>query len=219
MCGGGGGDDPAWPAPGDLAVVELMQDPAAVSDSAGEWFELFNKTGASFELAGCVVATGSDDHSLGGDLDIAAGGRLVLAINADSGANGGVAADYDYPGSLTLGNGGGELTLTCGGVTIASVSWDGSSPGASWQQAPDGTWCAATATYGDGDKGTPGAPNSACDGGGGGGDSTCCQSNADPGCDDSACEAIVCGGDAFCCDTQWDDLCAEAAVADCAVCQ
>ena len=39
------------------------------------------------------------------------------------------------------------------------------------------------------------------------------------GCDDLDCTDLVCGADPFCCDTQWDQLCADAATADCAVCE
>ncbi len=61
------------------------------------------------------------------------------------------------------------------------------------------------------DKGTGTAP--------GGGGSDCCFNNGTPGCDDPTCEALICGADSFCCNVSWDQICADAAVAQCAVCQ
>ncbi len=57
--------------------------------------------------------------------------------------------------------------------------------------------------------------------GGGGGDSDCCTpgGNGTPGCDDPDCEALICGQDSFCCDTSWDGICADAAIAQCAICE
>ncbi len=52
-----------------------------------------------------------------------------------------------------------------------------------------------------------------------GGGSDCCIANGTPGCDDATCQALICGQDPFCCDTAWDSICADAAVAQCAVCQ
>lgn len=55
-------------------------------------------------------------------------------------------------------------------------------------------------------------------GGGGGGEGDCCAPNGTPGCEDPDCEALICGQDPFCCDTEWDALCADAAIAQCMVC-
>jgi len=50
------------------------------------------------------------------------------------------------------------------------------------------------------------------------GGSNCCVANGTPGCDDAACEALICSQDPFCCDTSWDGICADAAIAQCDVC-
>jgi len=49
--------------------------------------------------------------------------------------------------------------------------------------------------------------------------SDCCVANGTPGCDNRDCESLICAADPFCCDTEWDQICANAAFADCAVCQ
>ena len=54
---------------GDLVITEVMQNPAAVSDSVGEWFELYNASTAPIDLRGMAVA------DLGGEI-----GRLGRAV-------------------------------------------------------------------------------------------------------------------------------------------
>ena len=39
-------------SPGDVVINEVMQNPGAVSDAAGEWFELYNATGVPIALDG-----------------------------------------------------------------------------------------------------------------------------------------------------------------------
>ena len=46
----GGGNPLQAAAPGEVIVNEIMQNPAAVGDSAGEWFELYNTTGADIDI-------------------------------------------------------------------------------------------------------------------------------------------------------------------------
>ncbi|MCB0572546.1 MAG: lamin tail domain-containing protein, partial [Phaeodactylibacter sp.] len=162
-------------SPGDIIFNEIMQNPNAVSDSDGEWFELYNTTSASIDINGWRIAdAGSDMHLIdnGGPLEIPSGGYLVLGINADPATNGGVAVDYAYGSGLTLGNGDDELILfTPDSVEVDRVEWDGGPlfpdpTGASMALQAVGddnndgaNWCVSTAAYGDGDLGTPGAAN------------------------------------------------------------
>ncbi len=79
--------------PGDVVINEIMQNPAAVLDSAGEWFELFNASAAAIDLNGWTIRDdGSDSHRIqnGGPLWLPAGGYLVLGNNATFATNGGV---------------------------------------------------------------------------------------------------------------------------------
>ncbi len=57
-----------------------------------------------------------------------------------------------------------------------------------------------------------------CDACDDGGTTNCCIEHEGDGCNDPDCQVLVCKTDFFCCDTQWDSLCAEAANADCAIC-
>ncbi len=167
--------EPPVANPGDIVINEIMQNPSAVSDANGEWFELYNTTAGPIDLDGWAITDNdSDIHVIdnGGPLLIDAGGFLVLAANADPATNGGVPVDYAYGSELTLANGADELVLvSTDSLEIDRVEWDGGTlfpdpNGASMALLAtnlnnnDGTnWCEAMTLYGDGDFGTPGAAN------------------------------------------------------------
>ena len=61
--------DAAQPA---LVINEIMQNPSAVSDSNGEWFEIYNPTDAEVDINGWTIRDdGSNSHV------IANGGRTL----------------------------------------------------------------------------------------------------------------------------------------------
>ncbi|RPJ49404.1 MAG: lamin tail domain-containing protein [Candidatus Latescibacterota bacterium] len=161
-------------SPGDIVISEIMQNPEAVSDTYGEWIELYNATGAAIDIDGWTVGDGaSESHvvSNGGPRAVPAGGFLVLGRNDDPAVNGGYECDYAYAG-ITLSNAADRVVIREGSATIDSVAYDdgGTFPdpagasmecvdpasdnnvGANWAE------CVVTA-YGAGDYGTPGAPN------------------------------------------------------------
>jgi hypothetical protein len=160
---------------GDIIITEIMQNPNAVGDTAGEWFELYNPTANDIDINGWVISdTGSNLHIINnaGPLIIAAGGYLVLGRNADTTINGGVTLNYAYGSAITLGNTDDEIILTnTVGVTIDQVAYDGGpnfpNPiGASMtlidpalDNALGTNWDTANTAYGAGDFGTPGAEN------------------------------------------------------------
>ena len=169
-----GGDTPGT-ANQCLVINEIIQNPDAVYDSAGEWLELFNTTDTDIDIDGWTIEDDDDDSHVinnGGPLYVPAGGYLVLGNNADSGTNGGVTVAYSYGGALALGNSADEVVLLDASLEeIDRVEYDG---GTNW---PDPTgasmslempgldnnvganWCTATTAFGDGDLGTPGAEN------------------------------------------------------------
>ncbi|MFO7543982.1 MAG: lamin tail domain-containing protein, partial [Trueperaceae bacterium] len=113
----------------DLVINEIMQNPAAVADSAGEWFEIYNAGSTGVDIDGWTIAdNGIDSHVIanGGPLIVPAGGFFVLGNNGDTATNGGVNVDYVYGGSFFLANGADELVLsTAAGVEVDRVEWDG----------------------------------------------------------------------------------------------
>ena len=167
------------PSAGDLIITEIMQDPAAVSDGNGEWFEIYNTTGSAINIQGWVIKdNGSDSHTIGSFISVPAGGYVVLGNNDNNSTNGGVTVDYEYTG-YTLANSDDEVVLYLpdGTTEIDRVNYDGGPgfpdpAGASMSLDPDhynstgnddgSHWCIAFSTFGDGDKGTPGSVNDDC---------------------------------------------------------
>jgi len=168
---------PPPPPLAQIVVNEVIQNPAAVSDANGEWFEVYNAGPGTVDLDGWTIQDNDTDlHVIvnGGPLTIAAGGFLVLGVNGDSTTNGGVAVDYVY-GGIALANGADELVLVDTGTNeIDRVEWDDGATfpdptGASMMledPALDNNvganWCSSTVAFGDGDLGTPGAANGIC---------------------------------------------------------
>ncbi len=166
-------------AAGDLVVSEVMQNPDAVSDSNGEWFEIFNPSCHDVELEGLVVSDeGSESFVVSGGLVIGGAAYLVFATNANLATNGYVPVDYQYAQTeLSLGNGSDALILENTTLTIDEMAWDNGASfpdptGASMNLDPahlnaadndDGAnWCEANSGFGGGDLGSPGSANDAC---------------------------------------------------------
>jgi len=160
---------------GDIIITEIMQNPSAVADSAGEYFEIYNTTGAPIDMQGWIIkdeTSASEMHTIS-SLVVPANGYVVLGLNSDSGTNGGVPVDYQYD-TVSLGNGTDGIIIECSGTTIDEVIWDNGATfpdpaGASMELSTtamnatdnnDGAnWGTATSAFGDGDLGTPGAAN------------------------------------------------------------
>ncbi|MEP4195853.1 MAG: ExeM/NucH family extracellular endonuclease [Aliishimia sp.] len=169
--------------PSDVLVInEIMQNPSAVLDSSGEWFELYNPGATDIDINGWTVADNDNDSHVidnGGPLIVSAGGYIVLGINADSATNGGVNVDYEYSG-ISLTNGADELVLFNADTTeVDRVEWDGGplfpDPSGASMSLDDSdsdnnngsNWSTASDTFGDGDFGTPGSINNEDTGSGG----------------------------------------------------
>lgn len=161
--------------PAEIVINEIMQDPESVSDSAGEWFELYNASTSDLDLLGCIIRdNGNNSHTISSSLIIPAAGLAVLARNGDSALNGNITPDYVYGTNFTLGNSDDEVIITCCGEVIDEVLYDGglSFPdpaGASISLAsPDLdnslglNWCISSSVFGAGDLGTPGVANDSC---------------------------------------------------------
>jgi hypothetical protein len=162
---------------GDIVITEIMQNPDAVSDEMGEWFEIFNTTYHGIDLQGWTVSdNGVDSFVIDRSVVIGAGQRLILGVNDNIWTNGGVEVDYAYgygPLGMYLGNSDDEIIITDSQSSeIARVEYDG---GPNWPD-PDGAsmsnynftlemndythWFEShILPYGDGDFGTPGEIN------------------------------------------------------------
>ena len=150
--------------PGDLLITEIMTNPAAVSDSKGEWFEIQNTSGHNLDINGLTVKdNGSNHFTIDQSLIINAGDYFVLGKNGDTASNGGYTADYIYSG-FTLSNSSDAIILEFDGAIIDSVIYNEPElfavAGNSVALINDEfTLTASDFQYGDGDIGTPGEAN------------------------------------------------------------
>ncbi|MFT3839532.1 MAG: hypothetical protein QM723_21290 [Myxococcaceae bacterium] len=151
------GDAGCTVAPGDLEISEVMANPRAVSDSAGEWIEVHALNAC--DLRGLSLGSGSSSALLRGDgcIHLEAGEWAVLAKSFDAGLPN-IRATF----SNSLLNSASTVALSLGDAGIASVDVPAAIDGVSWQRDASGAFCAATVTYETGDFGTPGASNTAC---------------------------------------------------------
>jgi hypothetical protein len=164
---------------GDLLITEIMYDPTSLTDTYGEWFEIYNNTGHSVNLQHLVISKNATDHHIiNASVTLASHGYQVLARNESA-----VSGDkYVYGTSITLNNTGAVLSISnygtdgTDGSEICSVNYGGegfpSGSGASICLSPgslnvqgesSGTsWCVSSSAYSTGDLGTPGALNDNC---------------------------------------------------------
>ena len=171
-------DPESWNS-GELLIVEMMVNPTAVTDSYGEWIELYNASSERKSLDGLVLSDSTGDwHQVdsSGSLEVDAGDVVVLGL-AEASDNGGVEVDYVYD-NMQLSNESDDLYLMMGDTVLDSVSWDDGATmpddaGASvtldpWQydslsNDDPGNWCPSKQAWGVGtDLGTPGDENELC---------------------------------------------------------
>ncbi len=171
-------------APGDLVITEIMNNPEAVADSAGEWFELYNDSLSPIDLQGLVIRHDavkiSAVHTITQSIVLLPGDFVVLGNNADQLTNGNIKVDYAYPAAVNLSNTKDYLgieTADVPAVVIDETSWNESSgldpKGKSRNLNPlflsaydndsDSNFCEASSVIANSkDSGTPGAANDVC---------------------------------------------------------
>ncbi len=157
---------------GPLVINEFMANPAQVSDSDGEWFEVVNIGSTAVDLETWIIRDeGSDSHTIDQSLVISPDEFLVFGSNATDTLNGGTAVDYEYR-SINLSNGTDAILLVRDdGTIIDAVRWGGASQlpvaaGASTaltdprlDNRRSKYWKLSSSLYNTMDFGTPGAPN------------------------------------------------------------
>jgi len=172
--------DPGAIAFGDLLITEIMYNPTALSDTEGEWFEVYNPTGHSINLQNLIL--GRDEanrHTISEALTLQPGTYMVFQRH-DTATT--ASSTYTFGSDLLLPNTGAVLSIfnegteSEPGALIFSVDYgdfgfpEGS--GASIclnpelmnaADAPQGTsWCVSSSLYSTGDLGTPGSVNDIC---------------------------------------------------------
>lgn len=162
----------AMPGPGDLAISEVLANPAKSSDTYGEWFELVNLAPAMLDLGGLELRSGTKSFDLVSRIVLDYGERIVIGVDGHASRNGDLWVPVAAPfGDFALSNTTSNLDVrNAAGVLVDSVAW-GSGGAFSVQSgiaaerinvftpAISGNFQSATAAFGDGDKGTPAVRN------------------------------------------------------------
>jgi len=162
------------PVVGDLTITEVMPDPSAVADTAGEWIEIRANRDVDLNDLGIAGASGNPVVLASSNcVRLAAGSYAVFARNPATMANGGLPPVTGS--SVALANSNGTVRLLIGATELDSMSWTTVRAGKSVQldgrlTAPTdndvaANLCDGNAAYGAGDLGTPGAANRDCGGG------------------------------------------------------
>jgi hypothetical protein len=173
-CSEGGVErDTIPPTEGDLVITELHPNPMAVADGEGEWFEVLVQAEVDLnglqlgKVPGTVLTTLSSSECL----SVSPGTYVLFAAGTDSATNGGL-TNVDFLADLALSNSGGSVFVGYADVVLDTFTYTSSGDGASTQLDPrhltfdenddEALWCRSAATYGDGDRGTPGGANMQC---------------------------------------------------------
>ncbi|MDB4960364.1 MAG: hypothetical protein JWP01_363, partial [Myxococcales bacterium] len=179
---GGTMRDAVLPVEGDLIITEVMPNPAAVSDTEGEWFEI--KAIHAFDLNGVGLDRAGDtsnptEISSADCIHVTAGSYVVFAQNADIAMNGGLPAGSvlgTFSFALVDGSGAapGDVRVMAGANVIDAISWTSTRSGKSHALDPDvadpiandneTNFCDGMALYNAMDAGSPGVANPQCAG-------------------------------------------------------
>jgi hypothetical protein len=148
----------------NLLISEVMSNPAALPDSAGEWFELYNPTDGEINLRGIDLGDdGSNRHRFDSDLLILPRQYLTLA----RGSAPGFVPDYVYA-NFTLSNSSDEIVFRDALIELLRLDYGPgfSAAGRSRElrhlPLETGSYelTLVALTYGSGDIGTPGIAGS-----------------------------------------------------------
>ncbi|QDG49718.1 lamin tail domain-containing protein [Persicimonas caeni] len=179
------------PSPGDIIFTEFMGNPSAISDSDGEYLELYNTTDQELTLFTLVIKdneTGNSQDSFvveNPTATIPANGYVVFAADTDSSLNGGIQNAYlldDSPLKNSPGSAGLVISLELQDGTVIDEAYYGEPTAGASQQLSidaytggatnvaqsndsDANFCDATSAdsaYTSGDFGSPGVANVSC---------------------------------------------------------
>jgi len=165
---------------GEILITEIMYDPSALSDTEGEWFEIYNNSGRTINLQNLILARDdANSHIIADPIELPPAEYFVfrrtdLAVD--------VTNSHTYGSDITLSNTGAVLAIhnegteTDPGALIFSLNYGETGfpggSGASISLNPSllnaadavlgSSWCTSTSAYSTGDLGTPGEVNDPC---------------------------------------------------------
>jgi MYXO-CTERM domain-containing protein len=166
-------------ARGDITITEFQADPQQVAQYYGEWFEVYNNSGATLDLQGVTFTSSSGSFTVETPLLVGVEDYAVFGVDSNLSENGGVTIDYVYSqfsGGVDLSASADRLTATYGAVVLDELIWT-SAWGAThdhaeqasrnafaleWANDLSNNWCPSVTTYGGFMYGTPGSANDFC---------------------------------------------------------
>ena len=171
--------DAVTPMPGDLVITEVMPNPAAVSDTVGEWFEVLATNDIDLNGVGLDRAGDTSNPNIITSpqcIHLRAGQYGIFAKNTDMTMNGGLPAPILATFNFSLVDGTaaapGDVRLMAGMNVIDAVTWTSTRSGKSHALDPDflnasdndneSNFCDGVGAFGGGDLGTPSAANPQC---------------------------------------------------------
>jgi hypothetical protein len=160
------------PAHAALVITEVLPNPASVSDSYSEWFELYNEGPGSVDMYGYRIADlDTEEFEVTEHVVVPPGGFAIFARSGDPDVNGGVNVDCVYYNVFSLSNAVDEIVIyDASDVLVDEVAYVSGT--GCWPSVPNGAslyygWCGdnnsgacwyaeTEYTFGLGDHGTPG---------------------------------------------------------------
>jgi hypothetical protein len=155
------------PIAADVTITEWMANPAVVSDTTAEWFEVHFASAVDLNGLQLGKAVGpplnvTTTLSNAACLSVPADSYVVFARSLDLTANGGLPDTNIFLGNIPLTNGGDSIFVAIGDVVLDTISFVASATGASTQVDSIGATCTSTEPYGplaNGNLGSPGLAN------------------------------------------------------------
>ncbi|MCP4446171.1 MAG: lamin tail domain-containing protein [Myxococcales bacterium] len=161
------------PLAADVRITEYMPNPAVISDTNGEWFEVHFAAGADLNglqlgkesVPALIVSTTIDSVDC---VIVEADTHVVFARKTDTAVNGGLPTENILASGISLGQTSSadfNIFVAIENVLLDSVNYVGGDTTSGVARQIDGTdaVCDATVPYGTGDNlGTPGSDNGSC---------------------------------------------------------
>ncbi len=157
---------------GDLIVTEIMANPKAVTDTNGEWIEIYNTTNQPIDLTSLQIVKDTTKKPISGtNLIIGANSHFVIAKTESSLVSYNALCAFS---TTILPNSGATISLEINGVTIDSMTYPATAESKSWQLSSTkynhidndeyANWCVGTTAISgeNSDLGTPGSSNNQC---------------------------------------------------------
>lgn len=120
----------------DIILSEILPNPGVVSDSDGEYVELFNPTASTIDITGYELCDRVKCNTLSGT--VASGAYYMACINANT------YTSCNIDTTLQLNNGGDDVVLkNANGVTLETVVYGSASSEESYVRAssdPASSW-------------------------------------------------------------------------------